>query len=412
VPEFTDARAELAKIDEQWAKAPRERRKALNNKAAVAVCPLFVNATCADHSGQSDRGQLAAEYLTLVREGEKARRRTDKVTDVLQSVTLVLMLAAIAGLGIVVARIFGSRVVLVGGISLMAGFVLAALLAALMTKIGTGWSYFGIVMNVYPVATIVAWWFFLQDPLLTKGSSYAPTPLGALLVVGVTAGAFISVVFVLSALSTLVESVLVSFAVRGRRRSAAFHAVALAFMAMVQRGDNRKSMPAIGTLSRIAHHLWRMDSTPRLPDRDLRAVVADRFHQASNAVRAKKLSVALPTADTHAELRLFLVRLMRTLLDETYDDLPLAPPITPIVRRRAILSFFRTVIVGLLPAAALLTLHLLHVDLDKLVGANAAGSATTVAVGWAAVTLLLLLDPGLRERLATLKDVKGLFQRN
>jgi hypothetical protein len=91
VPEFTDARAELAKIDEQWAKAPRERRKALNNKAAVAVCPLFVNATCADHSGQSDRGQLAAEYLTLVREGEKARRRTDKVTDVLQSVTLVLM---------------------------------------------------------------------------------------------------------------------------------------------------------------------------------------------------------------------------------------------------------------------------------------------------------------------------------
>jgi len=152
-----------------------------------------------------------------------------------------------------------------------------------------------------------------------------------------------------------------------------------------------------------------MDTVRELPVRHLQAVVADRFHQAADAVRATTLWVALPNKDTHAELQRFLAKLMVTLLDETYDDLPLAPPVTPVARRRAVWSYVRTVIIGLLPGGALLAAHFAGLDLTALVGEGAVAGAKTVAIVWAVVTLLILIDPNLKERLDAVKNVKGLL---
>jgi hypothetical protein len=186
---------------------------------------------------------------------------------------------------------------------------------------------------------------------------------------------------------------------RHHQRDVAFHAAAIAFTATVDR-----AMPDTYMVTEISRRLRRMDRIHELPTRRLQAVFADRFQQAADAVLATTLWVALPNENTHAELQRFLATLMRTLIYQAYDHLPLAPPSTPVARRRAALSVVRTAVIGLLPAAALLALRLTGVDLG-----GAAATAKTVAIIWAAVTFLILIDPNLKERLDTVKNVKGLF---
>ncbi|MFD1050830.1 hypothetical protein ACFQ1S_37515, partial [Kibdelosporangium lantanae] len=131
--------------------------------------------------------------------------------------------------------------------------------------------------------------------------------------------------------------------------------------------------------------------------------------QAADAVRATTLWIALPNSGTYADLQRLLFQLMRSLLTGAYDNLPLAPPVPAVVRRRVVLSVVRSAVIGLVPGAVLLVVHFFGVNLAALIGDSGVATAKTLAVVWAAVTVLLLIEPNLKERLDAVKSVKGLF---
>ncbi|GAB3879869.1 hypothetical protein GCM10029964_032990 [Kibdelosporangium lantanae] len=69
----------------------------------------------------------------------------------------------------------------------------------------------------------------------------------------------------------------------------------------------------------------------------------------------------------------------------------------------------RSAVIGLVPGAVLLVVHFFGVNLAALIGDSGVATAKTLAVVWAAVTVLLLIEPNLKERLDAVKSVKGLF---
>lgn len=342
---FTDSRARLAGIahlvrDASPWLAKQHERDRLLYRAALIVLPIFINSAQENHVGE--RGWLTVVYRRLLREGAKAQRRIRRAR---KAATYGVVCVASVGIVIMIVRSMPE----------------------------------------------------LPPDILEHPEVFPPVPAGQ---VWLGIAELLVLTIGLMAAGRAVPNVAGWMVASWHRRSLAFYSAAIALAETVV--DSAWVTVTLVDVSRRTRQLGR--DYHMLPTRQLRASYADRFHQAADAVQAMALQVALPNEGTKAELQRFLAKLMRTLINQTYDDLPFAPPITPVARRRAVLSYVRTVVIGLLPAGSLLAIHLAGVDLG---GADA--TAKTVAILWAIVTFLVLIDPNLKERLDAVKNVKGLF---
>ncbi|WP_204287858.1 hypothetical protein [Microbispora amethystogenes] len=138
-----------------------------------------------------------------------------------------------------------------------------------------------------------------------------------------------------------------------------------------------------------------------------RAVVRARTIEASKAVSDLQLWIALPSPTAYDDLRARIADLTRTILTGEYDRLPTRET-TPEATRRTwharALEAARTLIIALVPLAALLLVHRLGLTLPSPFD----DGALIAALAWAVALLLGLLDPNFCGHLAAVRDPTSL----
>jgi hypothetical protein len=192
------------------------------------------------------------------------------------------------------------------------------------------------------------------------------------------------------------------------RADLAFLRLMLVVSELVDRRPGECRLPSNGSLRTVASEVGALCRDLEVLDTEQRRVVASRFSQAAEAVREKALWVALPKPDTQAVLRKFVVDLGAVVLLGTYDGLPTVSDTAGRLGRRRLRRVFTTVrslVIAAVPLGVLLGMRLLALPIPGSIGPT----ATLVAALWAIVSLLMLIDPAIRERIDVAKNISSLF---
>ncbi|MGW3964006.1 hypothetical protein ACWED2_29620 [Amycolatopsis sp. NPDC005003] len=203
---------------------------------------------------------------------------------------------------------------------------------------------------------------------------------------------------------SLASSLFSRYVIRKGPKELTLYSLALTLVHLVDHIPGDRRLPSPERLRLAAMCVEGLGHTIRLSDARHRRVFRGRVRSAAQAVREKALWIALPNVRTQADLRAFVVQLMTAVLDHTYDELP-GSPVTKWGRVRAAAVFLRTLVIGAFPVGALWLVHRLGVQLPDPVGTT----ATLFAVLWAIVTVLMAVDPALRERADVVRSVSGLL---
>ena len=124
------------------------------------------------------------------------------------------------------------------------------------------------------------------------------------------------------------------------------------------------------------------------------------------AMRDLKMAVALPKGDTHEWLIGKFIAALVVTVKGSLDQLDAKDEILiqrPLGERILLLS--KEILVALLPAGAVWSLHFYSVEfIEKYLNL-----AMSSAIIWAAVQLMAVLEPKLKEKFALMKEIPGLF---
>lgn len=195
---------------------------------------------------------------------------------------------------------------------------------------------------------------------------------------------------------------------RNVREELALFYSALLVSDLVDRSPGERRFPLAGALQWAASCLEALRHDIPVRSAEHRRVVAERFSQAADAVREKALWVALPKADSQGCLRKFVVDLVATVLLGAYDDLPVVAERSGRGGRRrvrSVLTVLRSLVIAAVPMGVLLGLRLVNLRIPDPLGST----ATLVAAVWAVVSLLMMIDPAIRERIDVAKNLSSLF---
>jgi hypothetical protein len=134
-----------------------------------------------------------------------------------------------------------------------------------------------------------------------------------------------------------------------------------------------------------------------------RPVVQAHFDGVAAFIDQMQVSVALADDSTLPELRESIGFLITALLLGEYAALPVAPVTSPSAasRLRRLSSVLRTVAAGAVPAACVAGAWLAGVPLPRVI----LTWAIVVALAWAVITLVSVLDPTYRTRLEDLREL-------
>jgi hypothetical protein len=123
-------------------------------------------------------------------------------------------------------------------------------------------------------------------------------------------------------------------------------------------------------------------------------------HRAAG-IREIKRDICLPKRDTHTQIKDKLEALICAIADGVWAELPTfnPPDISP-GRRRILIGLVRQTFIAFLPLGILAFTRVANISLDSTISAY----LWTSAVGWAILGILVILDPGLRDRVAAFRD--------
>jgi hypothetical protein len=131
------------------------------------------------------------------------------------------------------------------------------------------------------------------------------------------------------------------------------------------------------------------------------AWLLEEINHRAAGIREIKRDVCLPKRDTHIQIKNKLGSLISTIADGAWAELPTfdPPPIRP-GRRRLLMGLVRQALVAFLPLGILAFTKVADISLDSTISAY----LWTGAIGWAILGILVILDPGLRDRVAAFRD--------
>jgi hypothetical protein len=123
-------------------------------------------------------------------------------------------------------------------------------------------------------------------------------------------------------------------------------------------------------------------------------------HRAAG-IREIKRDVCLPKRDTNNQIKGKLESLISAIADGAWAELPTfdPPPIRP-RRRRLLMGLVRQALVAFLPLGILAFTKAADISLDSTISAY----LWTGAIGWAIFGILVILDPGLRDKVAAFRE--------
>ncbi|WP_091304075.1 hypothetical protein [Amycolatopsis tolypomycina] len=372
-------------------------------RSALAVRPLFAAGSRIGAAPGDERSALLGRYARWCGRGARLKSHLDLFDEAVPAV-----LAAVFVVSAVVAPLclWGPGNL---GRVLLAGELVMVFATVIISSAGVEETRADRAATLFTLALIAGG----EAATLTLGGSWTISvgdtsvewsrPLGLLLLLG---SCLLPIFFfaLLAFAGSCASSLFGRYAGREGPAELALFSLALALAQLVDRAPGERRLPSAAQLRSVATCIEGLGRDVDLPDARHRRVFRGRIRSAAEAVREKALWVALPKADTQAALRSFVVELMTTVLDGTYDELPDSPA-TKWHRVRAVVVFLRALVIGALPIGVLWLIHRFGVQLPSPVGAT----ATLFAVLWAFVTLLMVVDPALRERADLVRSVTGLL---
>jgi hypothetical protein len=137
-----------------------------------------------------------------------------------------------------------------------------------------------------------------------------------------------------------------------------------------------------------------------LPTLANRAILQEKCSGAANAIRALQVGVALPDSKTQEHLETVVLETTVAVAHDTLDSLPRETASDNIGRRSRVMQVVRTVIVSIVPLVVLLTMRYAGLRLSSAFN----NWAIIIAIIWAVITILSLLDPLYESRLKVMGD--------
>ncbi|MFC6156504.1 hypothetical protein [Kribbella jiaozuonensis] len=140
-----------------------------------------------------------------------------------------------------------------------------------------------------------------------------------------------------------------------------------------------------------------------LPSPAQRAIFSARCQGAADSLESMEIWVALPKADTAAQLSAISVGVGVVLLSGNYDELPELhlPPLTGAERLMVASQIAKSLLIGAIPLLVVVALRWFGIDVDGALGSG----LTFFCIAWFAVTSLSLLDPLFSQKLAMVREV-------
>lgn len=193
---------------------------------------------------------------------------------------------------------------------------------------------------------------------------------------------------------------------RPSRIEIAFYDAVLALAQVTTWHDGYTTNPHPSTIYDSARSISNLQHLSRGYAPDHKVVVAKRFREAGASVRDKVLCCALPNDDTSHQLRLFFLSLAATILMGDFDEIPeLASNQARRGRIKKTLIALRSIVVAIVPIAVLRICRELGVTLPASIDTT----ATLATILWAVTSLLMLIDPVIRDRVELVKNITSVF---
>ncbi|WP_148307885.1 hypothetical protein [Actinoplanes friuliensis] len=146
----------------------------------------------------------------------------------------------------------------------------------------------------------------------------------------------------------------------------------------------------------------------RLASPSFNSVVQHRMRSAAEAVRERQVWLTLPEPQTGQDLLRFSLDVMSAVATGRYGELPLASSeiTTKVKFVNALMGTGRIVLGAIVPVSLVVALDATNV----LRGGATSVALYAVASILAIISIMTLIDPGFTSRIATAKDVVGMFK--
>lgn len=144
----------------------------------------------------------------------------------------------------------------------------------------------------------------------------------------------------------------------------------------------------------------------RSADAATTSAVRDRCRRMAAAIDELQRCVLLPGEGTPDAVRASVTTAARAIAAGRLDELPTADPPPGRSRREVVVTVLRTAIVAALPAAVFGVLQASTAAVDGAVS----GYVTGVCLAWAVVTVVSVLDPLFRDKVAAVREAAGLLR--
>lgn len=372
-------------------------------RSALAVRPLFAAESRIGAASGDERSALLGRYARWCGRGARLKSQLDLFDEAVPAVLAAVFVvsAVVAPLCLWGAGNLG-RIVLAGELVMVFATVIISSVGVEETRADRAATIFTLALIAGGEAATLT----LGGPwtISVGGTSVEwSRPLGLLILLG---SCLLPIFFfaLLTFSGSFASGLFGRYAGREGPAELALYSLALALTQLVDHAPGERRLPSTAQLRSAAAWVEGLGRDVDLPDARHRRVFRGRIRSAAHAVREKALWVALPKADTQAALRSFVVDLMTAVLDGTYDELPDSPA-TKWRRVRAVAVFLRTLVIGALPVGVLWLVPRFGVQVPGPV----VDTATLFAVLWAFVTVLMVMDPALRERADLVRSVTGLL---
>ncbi|MFI6101160.1 hypothetical protein ACIA8G_36925 [Lentzea sp. NPDC051213] len=364
----------------------RRRADELTEWAATAR-PLVL-ASVADSDLDEE---LAAAYDSAVRWRECEIRRQYRLAAVVDFVSVLIVVAVLVASGFWVHQQVGPELnapLILGGF--VSGFGGLVLLDKLPTR--RFWLFWDSLITACLLGAAYLLWREVGSLGEIASSSWR-TALSAALAV--------PLLFILvSPLSLVTTWSLNRYAILSEPKEAVL--CKLFFLALAL--EDSRALESRGILLRLVANaadavetgLWReVDLSNPLSRNTLRA----RCKQCAQHLRSYDLWIALPRRDTRELLRAEIVGLIHVLVRGHLDELPTTAP-SPRRRLAVIGNAVRSLLLGLIPLAAVLAAKLLGLDLSGPIG----GTLVVIAIAWFVLTVITTFDGQAATRISFLRD--------
>jgi hypothetical protein len=219
---------------------------------------------------------------------------------------------------------------------------------------------------------------------------------------------YLGVILVMNTLRTIGEKLLLKRTGRQKwlQMSVAMALYSLRQVDISRKGQNKsQSFFAMATLTQLAACI-RLGATHLSKSKDLNRgqarVVRARGVEAARVVESYRLWIALQCVDTLDVLADRIAALTRTMVWQNYNELPRldSGQSTRKSNRSIVIHFGRQIIVAVLPGVILILADAVNWRLPE----SLRPAAGIIAAAWLLVTLMLLVDPEIRDKLSLTKD--------